>query len=85
MEETSIFWVDLVYRLRSRKRVQLQSSRGVIDTLVLFLFLLYMLYMLPDYLAVGLGSTLGVWAIVKGMYGTHLKHKQYLQPISFNN
>jgi len=65
MEETSIFWVDLVYRLRSRKRVQLQSSRGVIDTLVLFLFLLYMLYMLPDYLAVGLGSAPGVWAVIR--------------------
>ena len=46
MEETaSAFWVDLGYRLRSRKRVPLQGSHGVIDTLVLFLFLLYMLCM----------------------------------------
>ena len=87
MEETSIFWVDLVYKLRGRKRVQLQSSRGVIDTLVLFLFLLYMLYMLPDYLAVGPGSAPRVWAVVRdpGMHATHLKHRQCLQPISFNN
>ena len=39
----------------------------------------------PDYLAVGPDSALEVWAVVPGMYGTHLKHRQYLQPISFNN
>jgi len=38
--------------------------------------------MLPDYLIVGPGSPSGVWAMVAGMYGTHLKHKQYLQLIS---
>jgi len=32
MEETSVFWVDLGYRLHSRKRVPLQSSYGVTDT-----------------------------------------------------
>jgi len=33
MEETaSVFWMDLGYRLRSRKRVPLQGSRGVTDT-----------------------------------------------------
>ena len=88
MEETaSVFWVDLGYRLRSRKRVSLQGSRGMIDTLVLFLFLflIYMLYMLPDYLAVETGSASGVWVVVSGMHGTHLKHIQYLQSISFNN
>ena len=41
--------------------------------------------MLPDYLAVGPGSAPGVWAVVPGMYMTYLKHRQYLQPISFNN
>jgi len=76
-ETTSVFWVDLGYRLRSRKRVPLQGSRGVTDTLVsfMFLFLLYMLYMLPDYLAVGPGSTSGVWIVVPSMHGTHLKHR----------
>ena len=40
-ETTSVFWVDLGYRLRSQKRVPLQGSRVVTNTLVLFLFLLY--------------------------------------------
>ena len=85
MEETSVFWVDLRYRLRSRKMVPLRGSRGVTDTpSCLFLFLLYMLldllYMLLDYHAVGPGSAPGVWAVVPGMYGTHLKHEQCLQP-----
>jgi len=44
-----------------------------------------LLYMLPDYLAVGPGSSSGVWAVVLNMYDTHLKHKQCLQPISFND
>jgi len=34
-----------------------------------------LLYMLPDYLAVGPGSALGVRAVVQGIYGTHLKHR----------
>ena len=40
MEETaSVFWVDLGFRLRSRKRVPLQGSRGVTGTpSCLFLF-----------------------------------------------
>ena len=86
-ETTSVFWVDLGYRLRRRKRVPLQGSRGVTDTLVLFLFLflIYILCMLPDYLVVGPGSAPGVWAVVPGMHETHIKHKQCLQPISFNN
>jgi len=75
-ETTSVFWVDLGYRLHSRKRVPLQGSRGVTDTPVLFL--LYMLYMLPDYLAVGPGSAPRVWVVVPGMHETHLKHRQCL-------
>jgi len=31
-EATSVFWVDVGYRLRNRKRVPLQGSRGVIGT-----------------------------------------------------
>ena len=38
-----------------------------------------------DYLGVGPGSTPGDWVVVPGMYGTHLKYRQHLQPISFNN
>ena len=38
-----------------------------------------------DYLAVGPTSAPSIWAIVSGMYETHLKHGQRLQPISFNN
>jgi len=84
-ETTSVFWVDLGYRLRSRKKVPLQGSRGVTDTplLFLFLFLIYMLYMLPDYLAIGPGSAPEVWVMVPGMHGTHLKYRQCLQLIRF--
>ena len=39
----------------------------------------------PDYLVVGPDSAPGVWAVVQSMHGTHLKHRQCLQPISFNN
>jgi len=38
-----------------------------------------------DYLAIGHGSAPEVWVMVPGMYGTHLKYGQCLQPISFNN
>jgi len=31
---------------------------------------------ITDYLAVGPGSAPGIWAVVPGMYGTHLKHGQ---------
>ena len=44
-----------------------------------------MLYMLHDYLTVEPDSAPWVWAIVRGMHETHLKYKQYLQSISFNN
>jgi len=87
-----VFWVDLGYRLRSRKRVPLQGSRGVTDTpsyscssLYMLHMLHVLLHMLPDYLAVGPDSVPRIWAVVPSMYGTHLKHRQYLQPISFNN
>ena len=39
----------------------------------------------PEYLVVGPDSAPGVWAVVSSMHGTHLKHRQCLQPISFNN
>ena len=90
-ETTSVFWVDLGYRLRSRKKVPLQGSRGVTGTrpvpvLVPVMHVIHvpgLLYMLPNYLAIGPGSVPGVWAVIPGMYGTHLKHRQHLQPISF--
>jgi len=37
--------------------------------------LLDLLYILPDYLAVGPGSATGVWAVISGMHGTHLKYR----------
>ena len=59
---------------------------------IFLMFLLYMmhmlhvmLYILPDCLAVGPGSAPRVRVIVPDMYGTHLKYRQYLQSISFNN
>jgi len=33
-----------------------------------------LLYMLPNYLTVGLGSAPRVWIVITGMYGTHLNH-----------
>ena len=77
----SVFLVDLGYRLHSRNRVPLQGFRGVTGTPSCFIPVIHVL----DYLAVGPGSAPGVWAVVPGMYGTHLKHGQCLQPISFNN
>jgi len=38
-----------------------------------------------DYLVVRPGYVLGIWAVVQSMCNTHLKHRQRLQPISFNN
>jgi len=38
-----------------------------------------------DYLAVRSGSAPDDWVVISGMYGIHLKHGQYLQPINFNN
>jgi len=31
-----------------------------------------------DYLVVGPGSAPGIWAVISGMYETHLKHGQCL-------
>jgi len=45
METASVFWVDLGYRLRSRKRVPLEGSRGMTDTLVLFMFFLHVTWL----------------------------------------
>jgi len=46
MEEiASVFWADLGYELCSRKRVPLQCSRGVTDTLIMFLFLLHVTWL----------------------------------------
>jgi len=92
MEETSsVFWVDLGFRLHSRKRVPLQGSRGVTGTpscscsCYTCYTCIWPVIHVSDYLAVGPGSAPGVWAVVPGMHGTHLKHRQCLQPISFNN
>jgi len=38
-----------------------------------------------DYLAVGPGSAPGIWAVVPGMYGTHLKYELPSLIINFNN
>ena len=81
MEETaSVFWVVLGDRLRSRKSVQLQGTRGVTDTsfcscLHMLYMLFVMLYMLPNYLSIEPDSVSGVWAMVPGMYETHLKYR----------
>jgi len=65
-ETTSVFWVDLRFRLRSQKRVSLQGSRWVTDTLSCSCSC-YTCYIctwpithVPDYLAVGPGSSPGV-------------------------
>ena len=87
MEETpSVFWVDLGFRLRSRKRVALQDSRGVMALRPDLVPVIHVIHVpipviyVPGYLAIGPGSALGVWAVVPGMHGTHLKHRQCLQP-----
>jgi len=84
MEETaSVFWVDQGFRLRSRKRVPLQGSHGVTGTpSCSYSCSCYTCYTytwpiihVTDYLAAGPGSALGVWAMVPGMHGTHLKYR----------
>jgi len=37
--------------------------------------ILYVLFTITDYLAIGPGSAPGIWAMVLGMHGTHLKHR----------
>ena len=61
-----------------------QSQCKLFNVMSLF-YQSYLMCMLLDYLAVGHGSVLGVWAVVPSMYETYLKHRQCLQPISFNN
>ena len=90
MEETaSVFWVDLGFRLRSRTRVPLQGSCGVTGTpscsCIHVIHAPVPFIHVSDYVAVRPGSAPGVWVVVPGMHGTHLKHGQCLQPISFNN
>ena len=58
MEETaSLFWVDLGYRLRNRKRVPLQGSWGVTGTHLVLVPVIHV----PDYLTVGPDLAPGVW------------------------
>ena len=84
MEETvSIFWVDLGYRLRSRDTVPLQGLRGWLTSRIVHIIIVIIIVI--DYLAVEPGSAPSDWVMVPGMYGTHLKHGQCLQPISFQN
>ena len=73
---------DLRFRLRSRKRVPLQGSCGVTGTrsvhVIHVIHVPVPVIHVPDYLAVGPGSASGVWAVVLGMHGTHLKYRQCL-------
>ena len=92
---TSAFWVNLWYRLRSWLTVPLQGFEGWLTShlfIVLqcyceycFTVILWVLFTVTYYLVAGSDSAPGIWAVVPGMYGTHLKHGQYLQAISFNN
>ena len=60
----------------------LQGSWGMTDIpSVLLLFHCFhseITVTVTEYLAVGPGSAPGDWAVVPGMYGTHLKHGQCL-------
>ena len=67
-EITSVFWVDLEYILRSWDTVPLQGSGGWLASYIVHIIIVI------DYLAVGTDSAPGDWAVVSGMYGTHLKH-----------
>ena len=81
MEETaSVFWVDLAYRLRGRDTVLLQDFGGWLTSCIVHIIIVIVI----DYLAVGPGSAPSDWAVVPGMYGTHLKHDN-VSSISFNN
>jgi len=92
IEETSVFWVDLEYRLHSRDMFHYRVPADDWH-LICLLFHNVTMSIVPqwycetvtDYLAVGPGSASGIWAVVPGMYGTHLKYGQCLQPISFKS
>ena len=71
-ETTSVIWVDLEYKLRSRNTVPVQCSGGCPTSCIVHIVIVI------DYLAVGLGSVPGDWAVVPGMYGTPLKYGQCL-------
>jgi len=69
MEKTSsVFWVDLGYRLRSRNTVSLQGSGGWLTSHIVSIVIVI------DYLVVWTGSAPGDWTVVPDMYETHLKH-----------
>jgi len=69
-ETTSVFWVDLGYKLRSRDAIPLQGSEGWLTSCIVHIAIVIVI----DYLAVRPDSAPGDWAVVPGMYGTHLKH-----------
>ena len=73
-ERSSVFWVDLGYRLRSRDAVLLQGFGGWLASHIVHMLLL----MLLTTIAVGPGSASGDWAVISGMYETHLKYGQCL-------
>jgi len=94
MEETSVFWVILGYRLRSRLTVPLQGPGGRLTSHLFIISQCYCDFIVPQWyceycycywLPGGRAcSASSIWAVVPGMYGTHLKHRQCLQTISFN-
>ena len=62
----SVYLVDLGYRLCNRDTFSLQGFGGCLTSRIVHIVI--------DYLAVGSGSVPGDWAVVLGMYGTHLKY-----------
>ena len=62
-ETTSVFWVDLGYRLHSRHTVPLQGYGGWLTSRIVHIVIVI------DYLAVGAGSVPGDWVVILSMYG----------------
>ena len=65
--------------------------QGMTDIPSVIVILLYcstvimsVLFTVTDYLAVGPGSAPGIWVVVPGMHGTHLKHRFSSPTIGFN-
>ena len=63
---------------------------GLTDISSVIVILLYcstmilcVLFTVTDYLAVGPGSAPGIWAVVPGVHGTHLKHRFSSPTIGF--
>ena len=81
---------SLGYRLRSRKRVLLQGSRGLTSTPSRPFPIIHVIHV-PELLYMFLTALRRSWFSARGlgrgpeMHGTHLKHRQCLQPINFNN